>query len=228
MTYTALGILITTVCFMVYHFISTAPGTEAYFKNAKGEESGSIQMILFNRILGGILFLLPALYFVLFTDVSATQMGLGLTFNGKVYLVMAGLIVLQAVIINFSAKGKENLERYPQIRKSEWSGKLLFQSAAGWILYLFGYEIMFRGYLFFFCRNETDLVSAIAINVSLYALAHVPKGRSEAFGSLAMGIVFCLLSEYSGSFIPAFLLHIAMAILNEWFSLKYQPNMKLQ
>ncbi|MBK7407617.1 MAG: hypothetical protein IPJ40_05760 [Saprospirales bacterium] len=38
---------------------------------------------------------------------------------------------------------------YPQIRVAEWTFSLVLWSSLTWVLYLVGYETLFRGILFF-------------------------------------------------------------------------------
>ena len=182
---------------------------------------------MFNRLLGAFVFALPAVYFIVFTNATAANFGLEFKFNIKVYSALAVIGILPIIINKFTANKAQNLSMYPQIRAAEWSKQLVAVSALSWISYLLGYEILFRGLLFFTCLHETTLISAIAINISIYALVHLPKGFNEAIGSLFMGTILCLLTFYSGSFWPAFILHCILALSNEWYSLKYHPNMKI-
>jgi membrane protease YdiL (CAAX protease family) len=95
-------------------------------------------------------------------------------------------------------------------------------------LYLLGYEIMFRGFLLFSCLNEMNILSAIAINISIYALIHIPKGFKEVAGSLPLGILLCLMTIYTGTIWAAFMTHGILALSNEWFSLKYHPEISIK
>jgi membrane protease YdiL (CAAX protease family) len=228
MTQTSVIILITTICFLIYHFISSSPKTEQFFKNRSGNELGQMHWVLFNRLLGTLVFAFPAIYFICFTNITAAFLGLEFNFNVEVYVALFSIGILPVIINKYTANKTANLNMYPQIRVKVWTKQLVVVSAVSWMCYLLGYEILFRGLLFFFCLHETSLISAIAINISIYALVHLPKGFNEAIGSLLMGIVLCLLAYYAGSFWPAFILHSTLALSNEWYSLKYQPNMAIK
>jgi membrane protease YdiL (CAAX protease family) len=228
MTYTAVAVLLTTLSFLLYHFVSSSEKTGQFFKKRAGNEQGQVQWVLFNRLLGAVVFSIPAIYFTLFANIPASLLGLVFKFNLTVYLILLALAVLPVLINKFTANKPANLSMYPQIRASIWPKSLVFASAISWVTYLLGYEILFRGVLFFLCLQEMSLVSAIAINISLYALVHLPKGFNESVGSIFMGIILCLLTYYSGSFWPAFILHCVLALSNEWYSLKYQPYMIIE
>ena len=190
--------------------------------NRFGNEQGQIRSVIFNRLLGGFLFAITALFNLAY---SLPFSGESIDFKYKPLLL---LLVLVPFLLNmFAAKSASNLTMYPQIRAKVWSKNLILISAMSWMTYLLGYEIMFRGVLFYNCLNEMSLFSAIIINISLYSLVHIPKGINETIGALPMGIVLCLLTWVTGSFWAAFILHSLLALTNEWFSLKYHPEMKI-
>ncbi len=127
--------------------------------------------------------------------------------------------------MNFvNCKKPDNLNLYPQIRAKEWSFNILFNSALTWILYLLVYEFMFRGFLLFIFLQYVGVWSAIALNVSIYSLVHVPKGLKEAVGALPLGIVLGIITVQTESILVALIVHIVLALSNEWFSLRVHPN----
>jgi membrane protease YdiL (CAAX protease family) len=96
---------------------------------------------------------------------------------------------------------------------------------AGWILYLFGYEFMFRGVLLFPLAGELGVWPAIAVNTALYSVSHVPKGLSEAAGAIILGLILCVLTLASGTIWIAFFTHVALALTNSFTAMKYHPEM---
>jgi membrane protein implicated in regulation of membrane protease activity len=48
-----------------------------------------------------------------------------------------------------------------------------------------------------------------------------------AIGALPVGIILCILSQLTGSFIPAFLIHSLIAVLTDLFSLYHNPEVHL-
>ncbi|MDX1543824.1 MAG: CPBP family intramembrane glutamic endopeptidase [Christiangramia sp.] len=80
------------------------------------------------------------------------------------------------------------------------------------LIFLFAYEIFFRGVLFIFSLQYVNLVYAIFINLFLYALIHGFDSRKEIIGSLPFGIVLCMFTYYSGSIWPAFIIHASLSL----------------
>jgi membrane protease YdiL (CAAX protease family) len=139
--------------------------------------------------------------------------------------ILGGLILIGNF---FVAGSKENLEQYPQIRISNWSYKSLAVSSITWVLYLTGYEVMFRGLLLFSVYHEFGINTAISLNVLLYALVHLPKGKRETIGSVPLGFILCVLAIHTGSFLVPLLFHIIMALSNDYFAIRKNPDMRIK
>ena len=119
----------------------------------------------------------------------------------------------------------ENLRVYPQVRISQWTSGLLFCNSLSWMIYLAGYEFILRGFLFFPSMQSLPLAYAILLNLVLYSLAHLPKGRKETLGSIPFGLLLCILTAITGNIWDAFLIHAALAVSNDIFSIKVNPRM---
>lgn len=188
-----------------------------------------IASYLFEKLSGFVLMLvLPVLVFSIY--------------NGHTYLDLYGsnpphlrdvlprwilfALIGLALLVNFlNTRKPESYEQYPQLRSDDWNIGLLLLYLGGWFLYLFAYEYLFRGLLFWHSYHM-PLELNIAINCILYALAHIPKGKKEVWGSLPFGVILCLLTLYAGGFWPAFWLHFALASSNSIFALFANPNIK--
>ena len=138
------------------------------------------------------------------------------------------LIPLILVLGYRAARTQGNLEQYPQIRTKTWTGPLLVLSSLTWIIFLVGYEFLFRGLVLYASLGIMELGPAIALNTALYAFAHFYKGPGETFGAIPAGILFCYLTMHTGNIWTAVFLHAVMALSNEWFSLKFHPDMQLK
>jgi membrane protease YdiL (CAAX protease family) len=101
---------------------------------------------------------------------------------------------------------------------------MFYMNAFGWFIYLFGYELLFRGILLFPLVDSLGVWPAIAINIALYSATHIPKGLDETMGALPLGLVLCILTLYSGTIWIAFFVHVAMAWTNSFTALKYHPD----
>lgn len=80
------------------------------------------------------------------------------------------------------------------------------------LLFLFAYEVFFRGALFLFSLQYVNLIYSILINLFFYALIHGFDSRKEFIGSIPFGIVLCLFTYFSGSIWPAFIIHASLSL----------------
>lgn len=212
----------TLIVFFLYYWIIETPLFKKTFQN-------ELLFHVVRRTLGAILFisgpiilLIQGFYLHLWNK-FITINNLSITF------MLIGLLVSLILVVNwFNSKKASNLIMYPQVRLSEWSPLVFFASALSWVLYLLGYELLFRGWLFFGALEEMGLIWATVLNVILYALVHIPKGMKETLASILFGIVICYVSYVSGSFWVAFIVHVTLALSNEWMSLFFQKEMKLK
>ncbi len=100
-------------------------------------------------------------------------------------------------------------------------------SGISWVIFLVGYEFLFRGFLLHASLNLMEAGPAIALNCALYAFAHFYKGPGETFGAIPVGILLCYLTMVTGNIWCAVILHSVMALSNEWFSLYFHPEMRI-
>jgi hypothetical protein len=131
----------------------------------------------------------------------------------------AALTALCWAIGRYSRKGEAELANYPQYLPSRWKAGSLALEIGSWALYLAAYEFAFRGYILYALLPGGTLV-AIAIQTALYSFAHLPKSAKEAAGALLFGVATSLLTLAYGSILPAFILHLAMALGNDLGSLR--------
>lgn len=126
-------------------------------------------------------------------------------------------ILLSAVAAGLgllSKKGNPDLQNYPQYLPDHWTAAAIVYQVGSWALYLFAYEFAFRGYLLV-PLLPMGVPAAIAIHTAIYALAHTPKSGKEAGGALFLGVILSLLTLRWGTMIPAFIIHMALALGND-------------
>jgi membrane protease YdiL (CAAX protease family) len=131
------------------------------------------------------------------------------------------------IIGYFAAQKPGNLEYYPQIRTNRWTRGMVVISGTSWVLFLVGYEFLFRGFVLNASLGLMEPGPAIALNCALYAFAHFYKGPAETFGAIPVGIILCYITLITGNIWCAVILHSVMALSNEWFSLRAHPEMKI-
>lgn len=212
--------------FGIYWLSSHAKGLEDKFRKRFGDAEYSKPWILFTRAMGAVLMGGGSVAAILLaSDQGLGDFGLRVDFSGKTLMYIGILWVILIPINLFAARRPENLKGYPQIRNAEWSTGTVVASASGWILYLLGYEILFRGLLLYACL-PFGVWPAIAINACIYSVAHIPKGAGETFGAIPFGIVICWMTLTTGSIMTAWVAHIGLALSNEWVSLSAHPEIR--
>lgn len=138
-----------------------------------------------------------------------------------------GLAPWPVLLAFWNAGNIRHQERYPQVREAIWSMRLLRVDLGMWALYLLGYEAFFRGMMLFgLLEQGVSPWIAIAINTVFYSLAHLPKGRGEAFGAIPLGILLCLAALDTGNFRVPFAVHLVMAWSNELFTLRCHKSIR--
>lgn len=89
-----------------------------------------------------------------------------------------------------------------------------------WLLHhapqLLATEFCFRGFLLFPLGRQLGLARAIVVQTAPYVLLHAAKPPLELAQALWAGIVFALVAWRTGSFLPAFVAHWAVAITMDW------------
>lgn len=218
------AIAISILGFLFYFYISGLYVGKAMHRHEKGKP-----MSVLNQRLWGFFILgcLPLAIILLSGTKDLGYFGL----NPPKMESYFWAIVLSLIIIPmnyFIAGTKGNLKMYPQIREVEWPVGLIVQSAVSWILYLFSYEFLFRGFLFFASLPVLGLPWTIVLNTIIYALVHLPKGYREIIGSVPLGILLCYLTFITGSIWVAVFSHIVLALSSEWFSIHAHPQMVIK
>jgi hypothetical protein len=82
-------------------------------------------------------------------------------------------------------------------------------------LFLFVYELWFRGFLLFDCVNWIGIPLAVSLNIFLYVLVHVFNGQKEMCACIPFGILVCVLSILFDAVWPAIILHIGFSLVYE-------------
>lgn len=212
--------------FMAYWLPMESPKLKERLARRLGAERGALWYFLSNKAWGAFLFgvLCSIAALRIFPGSSLPQMGLAWPrTNPGLYLgltlalsaALAGANRLRARRI--ALKGGD-FGRYPEIRTVRWTWATTALDAAFWSLYLFGYELLFRGTLLFPLAAMLGPWTAAGINAALYAAVHIPKGPAEAIGALFLGLALCPITLASGSMLPAFAIHAALAISNDLFA----------
>jgi membrane protease YdiL (CAAX protease family) len=223
-----IAIAVTTIAYLAHYLMSHSIRLNHWLQRHFGKETASVRSVLLNRLSGTILYGFVPLVVVIFVfDMPVSRFGLNADSLDKSMIWWIPLAVLIIALNSLAAKNRQHLSQYPQIRASQWNSGLITLSALSWISYLAGYEFMFRGFLLFSCLGSFGFWPAIVINIALYSLVHLPKGYRETIGSIFFGFLLCYSTILLGSCWFAFLVHVTLALSNEWFSLAYHPEINL-
>ena len=218
----------TSVLVVIYYLLNGSKHIKGWFRKRSGAEGAQIRKVLFDRLIGVFLFgIVPVVLLLYVFGQSLQDFGLATGTLNRSLLFWLPVATLAVGLAYLLARGGSNLSRYPQIRAREWDIRLILLSALSWMVYITGYELMFRGVLLFACYASFGFWPAILINILLYALAHIPKGSLETFGSIPAGFVFCFMTLHLGSIWFALLTHITIALSYEWFSLYFNREMQV-
>lgn len=226
MTSASLSITLLTCGFIAYQYFISSEKLRTRLAERFGEIAALSSWIYLQRLWGFLLYGILPLGLFWLLGYSIPDFGVRFQ-SGKETLIWTLGLGAVAVILNyFVCRTPSNLAMYPQIRIKSWPSVVVAASAATWVLYLLAYEFMFRGWLLFTCTDAMGLELAIVVNVSLYALVHIPKGLKEAVGAIPLGLLLCWLTLQTGTIWIAFFVHCILALSNEWFSMHY--SLKVQ
>lgn len=183
-------------------------------------------LIFSHRLLGFLLFG-PLAFLFAYPFLQGTPNELGFLIGDTRYfsLWLIGLLLALLLFNRFASQTKTNQEAYPQVRYHTWTYKFFFVNAVTWLVYLLGYEFLFRGLLLFPVSEVIGFWAAVGLNVVLYSIVHAPKGWQEVLGAIPFGIVLCIASHQTGGFWIAFIAHGSQAIINEFFTIRSNPDM---
>jgi hypothetical protein len=91
-------------------------------------------------------------------------------------------------------------------------------------LFLFAYELWFRGFLLFDCISCIGAPLAVFVNLSLYVLVHIFNSRKEILACIPFGILVCFLSISFNTVLPAIILHIGFSLVYELSIYRFNLN----
>lgn len=226
---TLLPVSLATITFIIYWFTAMSPKIKGRFLKNNDPDTSSVKSFLFNKAFGFFIMGVVPLVTCLIVFKGSTLASYGLVINPDSFLLTVVCIAILSTIVIaiaiLSARKKEYLVNYPQIRAGIWTKRTILATIAGWAIYLLGYETLFRGILLMPLAHHLGIWPAIIVNLSFYSATHIPKGLAEAVGAIPLGLVFCVLALITGTIWVAFFVHFAMAITNCLAAFKFHPDM---
>ena len=132
------------------------------------------------------------------------------------YVLLYILLFTTIVFIAFkqseklNAKRKGSFEAFHQLSSSFFIRYFITRA-----VFLFFYELWFRGFLLFDSIIWVGIPAAVAINVFLYVLVHIFNSKKEILACIPFGILVCFLSILFNAAWPAIILHIGFSLVYE-------------
>ncbi len=218
-TWPAAGIAIAfagiSLIYPIYHYFLQAPQWRTRLAQRYAGERLEIASVLAQRVIGGLWLGIAAM--LVGSLVNLTPAALGLTVGDplrSLIWVLLPALVLLPLIARAAAQPKRHT-LYPQMRLTQWSRRRQTLNALAWAAYLFGYELFFRGLCLIWLTQQFGFWPGVFASSALYAYAHLHKDAGETFGSVAMGVLFALMTLHSGSIWAALILHWLIAVTGE-------------
>ncbi len=166
--------------------------------------------------LSGILWL--CLVPVILFDIPVAHVLMGNSIPEASSIFSLGLLCLAAITIAFRignhimVPGTVCHEMPGQLTQSFFKKYFIIRT-----IYLFVYELWFRGFLLFETIRFFGIPAAVSLNILLYSLLHIFKSKKEMLSCIPFGLILCFLSILFNAAWPAIILHIG-------FSLSYELN----
>jgi len=217
--------------FYCYWLIFDSAKIKGYFHTKYDDKTAPLKHIFFTKIMGLVIMgIIPFILSFFLLDNPITDLGFiipdnQLSFSLKTILILS----LIAIPIGFfGSKQQKSLAIYPQIRIYDWTSRSLFISLFGWVIYLLGYEFLFRGFMLLPVADILGFWPAIIVSTVLYSATHLPKGIGEAFGALPLGVLFGIVCLIGDNFWIGFFVHIIMSWSVNLASIYWNPDMKFR
>ncbi len=212
--------------FLLFYFIAHSGRIKSLFEKRLAGDQLMIRWVMYQKFWGFLsMGFLPAAAFALFFKKIPPAYGLNYTSAITYWPWLLLMLIIPPAANYFLARRPSNLKQYPQMRISKWTWQRFALNSLGWFAYLLAYEYLFRGLLLFPVYEAYGLWTAISVNIALYSLAHLYKGAGETLGAIPFGLLLCLVTLYTGTILLSFLLHLALALSNDYLSIRFNPDM---
>jgi len=141
------------------------------------------------------------------------------------FYVMLGIISVP--VLSISSKKKNLHLRYPEVRSSLTSSRSFMVSSFTYILYYFGYEGLYRGFLVFGLRHYTGNIIAVIVSMLFTALTHIQTPPSVLIGSVVTGLAFPYLVILSGSIWLVFFYHSFIGVTMDYLCIRANRTVQI-
>lgn len=174
-------------------------------------KEGSESLLLKKQFLGTASLIIPvAIYFLLY---PGAQKLLALKPVSAWIYVWLAAVVLSLIATSWNTTIQ--LRKIKRIHNSGMKQGNLVIYFSGRIIFLFLYELFFRGVLLFSLISLTGNIVSVLITVGLYTGLHAHSSKDELIATVPFGILSAVICIWANSIWPAVILHIAVALTAE-------------
>jgi membrane protease YdiL (CAAX protease family) len=171
-----------------------------------------------------ILGIIPGLFYYFFLNQDFGKFGFSFDkFRSNYQIIFLLMLIIAAILFVNQKINRQNNSLQTEITK--WNLSLFLFNAFGWIIYLFGYEFLFRGILLFECYSSFGFWPAIVINIAIYSAIHMVNGKTQTIGALIFGGIACYLTLSRGTILIPIIMHVSLSVFSDYFSIRYNTNL---
>jgi membrane protease YdiL (CAAX protease family) len=164
-----------------------------------------------------LFFVVPALSWRLVARRPLRELGLRLG-DWRAGLRITGIaLVVLCPLLWFSSAQADFLAEYPMARAAFDSARLIVIYELCYGLYYWGWEFLFRGALQLGLTPALGISGACIVQLLPSVLLHIGKPVGETWAALVAAPAFGLVAVRTRSFLPLFVLHYAIGVLNDLF-----------
>jgi membrane protease YdiL (CAAX protease family) len=138
--------------------------------------------------------------------------------------VLVSLAILLILIMIFG-RNRDFLRTYPLFKPAGESWEMFLIGQGSMLIYMAGWEFIFRGYLLFTARKEIGDIPAIFLQMLPFAYMHLGKPELETFGSIFAGLFLGMIALRAGSFLPCAILHFLVSFSMDTFAILYKGSL---
>jgi membrane protease YdiL (CAAX protease family) len=221
----ALSWTIPTAAFTLWYYLS-APVAASLAERVPSLAPAAFASVV-RKFSGGIIFAAVWILWALVADdphiptVTVPLLVVNSGFGG--IAATCGLALTLAGFVAISSRSPKMHALYPEFRQPTASPSQRALSASSWMVYLAGYELLFRGVILSVAISALGLWAGIAAHTALYVLAHLHKPAGETLSCFLIGPVFALVALEYG-IVAAWFVHCAVAITGEQVSGTTNPQ----
>ncbi len=213
-------ILGTLLFFYAYYYFAHSGFLQNYIEKRTRRPQSDLLLFFAKKALGFLLLgIIPGILYYFLLKPDFEQFGISFTaIKNNLILILVLILIISFILFVVQKMNKERNSL--QINITEWNGLYFLLNATGWIIYLAGYEFLFRGILLFECYRSFGFWPAVAINVTIYSAIHMVQGKDQAIGAIIFGTLACYFTLTRGTIIIPFFMHISLSLVSDYLSIK--------